>query len=296
MKFYKPDWESIHKNEPINSSDEELHSFWQIECKKWLEKLKHQFDDNQTYNTFESDNFIILSSAPEDYNQYFLDFLEYCRNIILKNLKGIATDEGFGKHAAIITSDQATYYNYIFDFFPDETEMGLSSGIYINRGYGHFVFPHDEINNCEPVAAHELTHACLTNLPIPLWLNEGFATTMEDFILNSDLYQTSKEIILKHQKYWNEENIQNFWNGKSFYNTGEGQDLSYHLARLLIKNISHDYEKFKHFCNFAHYSDGGEAAAIKYLNISLGDLLEGLLGEGNWSPINQSKAELEMQH
>lgn len=283
MKYYIPDWESIHKTIGKDLSEKELSAAWIIECEKWLEKISSELGDS--YKTIESENFIILSSEEDDYNQYFLKFFEFSRDRILSTLENIASDEGYGKHVVLITADQETYYDYILMFYPEDAKVGLSSGVYLNSGYGHFVFPSHEINYTEPVAAHELTHACLSYLPIPNWLNEGLAVSMEDVVLSRDYFEINKEIISKHQKYWNEENIQSFWEGSSFSNTDEGQELSYHLAQLLVRNISHDYEQFTDFTNHAHKDDAGEKASHEYLNISLGDLLVGVLGEGEWSPL-----------
>jgi len=73
-------------------------------------------------------------------------------------------------------------------FYPEEGEFDLSSGMYINEGYGHFVFPAQDINFAEPIAVHELTHVCVVHLPIPLWLNEGMAVLMEDVLADNHLF------------------------------------------------------------------------------------------------------------
>lgn len=177
-------------------------------------------------------------------------------------------------------------------FYPEDSKVGLSGGVYLNDGYGHFVFPAQDITFSESVAAHELTHACLFHLPIPLWLNEGLAMSMEDVVLNRNHFQMDRAIIAKHQTYWNEENIQTFWDGSSFANTDAGQALSYHLGQLLVRNISEDYAQFARFCKVAHVSDGGEKALLETFDISLGDLIEGLLGDGDWKPKQTNKADI----
>jgi len=282
MKYYRPDWTLISKTVNENFSKDQLNTAWSNECKKWLTTLQDEL--GSPYTLVESDNFIILSSEEDNYNQHFLKFLEYARTKILTNLVGIASDEGYGKHVVIIPADQETYYDYILMFYPEDAKVGLSGGVYLNDGYGHFVFPAQEINFTEPVAAHELTHGCLSHLPIPNWLNEGLAVSMEEVVLGHSYFEMNKKNIEKHQNYWNEDNIQHFWDGTSFSFPDEGQELSYHLAQLLVRNISHDDEQFKAFCNLADYKDAGEYASHQHLGISLGDLLDGLLGDGNWAP------------
>lgn len=297
MKYYKPNWYSIGGNVDANASFKEQNTFWINECDKWLAQLASELASRtgESYSTVESQNFIILSSEDEKYTNHFLKFLEFSRTKILNNLKEVASDDGFAKHVLIITADQETYYDYLFMFYPEDSKVGLSGGVYLNDGYGHFVFPSQEISFTESVAAHELTHACLSHLPIPLWLNEGLAVSMEDVVLNRNYFQMNKAIISKHQRYWNEDNIQAFWDGSSFASTDVGQELSYHLGQLLVRNISEDYEQFARFCNDAHLSDGGEKAFLEHFNISLGDLIEGLLGDGDWSPKQKYQVDTDSE-
>lgn len=45
----------------------------------------------------------------------------------------------------MIFQDNDQYYEHVGMFFPDEGEFGLSAGMYINEGYGHFVFPSKQL-------------------------------------------------------------------------------------------------------------------------------------------------------
>lgn len=277
----KPDWNKIALRIGDDLSHDDLHSEWSKECGKWLESIANEF--GKDYRIEESLSFSIMSNESERYIHVFSGFLERTLKRILNTLHGIASDEGFGKHVALIFKDIDQYYEYVGMFFPEEGAFGLSSGMYINEGYGHFVFPSQEIDYAEPIAVHELTHACLVHLPIPLWLNEGVAVLMEDVLAGNRLF-LDKEMVERHQKYWNEETIQNFWSGESFIAIDEGQELSYNLAYILARNISQNFTAFAKFCNSAHYEDAGELAAQECLGLSLTQIVGSFLGEGNWQP------------
>ncbi len=277
----RPDWNEIEKKINSDLSHNELHAAWSEECKTWLESVAAQFGDK--YRIKETDNFFILSDENDRYIKVFSAFLETTLKRILSTLNGIAADEGFGKHVAIIFQDTDQYYEYIGMFLPDSGDFGLSSGMFINEGYGHFVFPTQDINYAEPIAVHELTHACLAHLPLPQWLDEGIAVLMEDVLAGNHLF-LNREMLSRHQAYWNQETIQAFWSGDSFIATDEGQELSYHLAYILVRNFSQEFKAFTDFCNQAHYEDGGNAAAQRYLGMSLGEIAGLFLGEGNWQP------------
>ena len=136
----------------------------------------------------------------------------------------------------------------------------------------------------EATAAHELTHACLRHLPIPLWLNEGFAVAMEDEICGSAPLRMESERFAEHAGFWDEGTIQEFWSGAAFNRTDEGSSLSYELARYCLRSLAHDYDVFARFANSASFVDAGEAAAIDCYGGSLGGVIHQFFGAGDWSP------------
>ncbi len=282
----KPDWDAIALRLGDQLSHDQLNSEWTKECNRWLELIANKFGED--YRIKDTANFSIMSNENERYVRVFSEFLERSLKRILITLDGIASNDGYGKHVALIFQDVDHYYEYIDMFFPDEGEFGLSSGMFINEGYGHFVFPSQDINIAEPIAVHELTHACLAHLSIPIWLNEGLAVLMEDVLAGMHL-QINNEIFARHQHYWNQETIQGFWSGKSFSAIDEGQELSYHLAHILVRNISSDLSAFVKFANNANYVDAGEAAAQEYLGCSLAQIVGSFLGEGDWQSVTEPK-------
>jgi len=191
------------------------------------------------YTKIETDNFILISSEDHRYNKSLSVFLERCRKRLLSIAKGVCADEGFGKHVVIVFANIDTYYDYISYYGPQEGTYGLSSGMYLNYGYGHFVFQQGDMNMSEPIAAHEMTHALLAHL------------TPE--MINKSAYKL-------HQDFWDREKIQQFWHGESFSRPDDGQKLSYQLAQILVTNLSKDYKAFVEFANKANWSDSGEIA------------------------------------
>ena len=76
-----------------------------------------------------------------------------------------------------------------------------------------------------------------------------------------------------------------FWSGESFFAPDEGQELSYHLAQILVRNLMSDYPKrIPSFLNTANHVDAGNTALLDTCNISLDDLVTQFLGEGPWKP------------
>ena len=87
--------------------------------------------------------------------------------------------------------------------------------MHINHGCSHFATFHAELGAIEPVIVHEMMHACLGHLAIPAWLNEGLAVNTERRLCPRGTHQYApKELHWMHQKFWNDETIQEFWSGK----------------------------------------------------------------------------------
>ncbi|MEW8232770.1 MAG: hypothetical protein AB2745_20785 [Candidatus Thiodiazotropha endolucinida] len=280
--FPRPDWEGIYKEVDAAYKDIDQDALWCSIARSWMEKILPKL--SSLYSIHESDNFILVTSESKEYVSNFQRFLERTLKRIMKVLHGIASDEGYGKYVVLIFDDIDLYYSYISYFYEEDGVYGLSSGMYLNRGYGHFVFPYQELSYAESIAAHEMTHALLAHLPIPAWLNEGMAVSIENLITGSAPLRMDNKMYSRHQSFWGEKEIQEFWSGKVFYRPDEGQELSYQLAQFAVNSLSQDYNVFIEFANKAHLKDGGEAAAIEVYEGSLGNLIYQFFGEGEWSP------------
>ncbi len=256
----------------------------------WLNELNAQLGQNYSLN--QSDNFILLSAKNDRQLKLIFSFLESAYQRILMTLNGIAKPRQGDKLAVILFDEIESYYRYIAYYYPDDGEYQMSSGCFLNEGAGHFALPDTDMSSLESVVAHELTHALVNHLNIPLWLNEGLAVNTEIAITGYSPYLLNSQKHNKHVNYWNEKTIQEFWFGSSFSKPGDASELSYHLAQLLVHSLSENFEQFSRFVNQAEYQDAGEAAAIRIFGGSLGDLIESIYGEGEWAPYN-SKGSIE---
>lgn len=281
-----PDWDQIYNHVEQNGPAHEQHQLWCNIARNWVELLSENL--THAYTKVETENFILISSEGSRYNKSLSIFLESCRKRLLSIAKGICADDGFGKHVVIVFADIDSYYDYVSYYGPQEGTYGLSSGMYLNYGYGHFVFQQDDMDMSEPIAAHEMTHALLAHLPIPAWLNEGMAVNMESMVTGATPERLNKSTYELHQDFWDNEKIQEFWRGESFFRSDDGQKLSYQLAQILVTNLSKNYEPFVKFANKVNWVDGGESAMKEIYDLSLGDMVANFLGEGDWSPAPSS--------
>lgn len=233
----------------------------------------------------ESANFMLLSALEPRPAKVLLEYLERSLRRVLATLPGIASDEGHGKNLVMVFPDEDTYYRYVANYGSESSEPeAFSGGMFIDAGYGHFVFAEGPFEHMEPLVVHELTHCLVRHLPIPAWLNEGLAVNTEQRFARTQPRYRANELQYLFGRFWNEETIQEFWSGKSFLRPDEGQPLSYELARLLVHLLDKDYERLARFCGAALREDAGEAAAQAVFGTGLEELAAVVLGPGSWMP------------
>lgn len=278
--YPRPDWAAIEQV-LSQSSEAQAHDLWSLAARTWLEVTADQL--GSPYGVMETANFLYLTPLGERNAGLLKAFSEKALRQILAKLEGLAEVDVCGKRVIMIFDSLDDYYGYSSYFYADG-EHPMSSGVFLNTEYGHIAIPFYDVAETEATVAHELTHNCLRHLPIPLWVDEGLAVTIENELCNNHPLRMGAERLREHQAFWNDETIQEFWSGSSFARIDEGNGLSYELARFCIRALAHDISSFMAFAQHASYEDGGEAAAFEIFEGSLGGLIEQFFGAGNWSP------------
>lgn len=283
-----PDWN--RQPWPEAGEDQALHRLANGQAAAWLDAMIAALPGQ--YARAESDNFMLLSALEPRPTRVLLDYLERSRRRVLATLPDIAAGKGHGKNVVMVLGDEDSYYQYVSNYGSSSSEPeAYSGGMFIDAGYGHFVFSQGTFESMERVVVHELTHCLVRHLPIPAWLNEGLAVNVEHrFVPQRPRYQPHERRYL-FGRFWNASTIQEFWSGKSFLRPDDGQPLSYELARLLVELLDKDHELLTRFCAAARYEDGGEEAAMSVLGASLDELAGVVLGVGDWKPQPPSWAE-----
>lgn len=292
-----PDWQRLAQDEDSEWSEPVRDAFWTAVADGWLRELAQALGGE--YRVLASERFLLLTALPERDARDFLSFCEKARRRIMDNLGPLAHPVGGGKHVCLVFAEEDSYYDYIDHYYPDSGgEYAMSSGMFIQAGYGHFALSEIEMSAMQPVIAHELTHALLSHLPIPAWLNEGMAVNTEHAIFprladpRASGYSL-EEIASKHAAFWNPQRIQEFWSGKSFLRSDDGNMLSYDLAKKMTLLIARDHEPFVRFALAASWEDGGAAAAAAALGYPVEHLIQAILGEGDWVPKPEVWEEIE---
>jgi hypothetical protein len=263
-----------------NYDEDEL---WSEIARQWLGELQRALPAG--YAPSESNCFILLSQLESGESRRILRWCELYRQLILDSLPDAARDDTAGKCVVIVCRDEHDYYNYLADFYPEEGEFGRAGGMFISEGHPHILLSEQYKVAFERSIAHELAHFLLHHLSLPIWLDEGVTQLVEDIVLDTSYFGMNHELKTRHRQYWNRETVMYFWRGDSFFAADDGQELSYSLAQVLVRNMLADYRSV--FCEFlraASSNDAGESAALEILGESLGDRVAQFLGPGDWTP------------
>lgn len=271
--FKRPDWTAMSDPVEQGLSEAEKHTAWHQIAKIWLGWLAEGC--KTAYEQSESNEFLIFAPANYADRQALHAYLETSYQQILQQLPGIASPEGYGKHLVILLHDDDHFQRYLSYFYQQSSlPMTCADGVFVNDGYGQLVLRAKPLPELASTIAHELTHACLTHLALPVWLDEGVADFIEDQLCQSAPFYLNEDAISQHGRYWTDQLAQQFWQGRSFFADDDEQcGLSYHLARALVQTLLSDYDSFKQFVQQANWSDAGAAAFAKVYQLPIESLL-----------------------
>jgi hypothetical protein len=278
--FSRPNWKAIQGFIKEHVLKDELPDVWKFVAKCWLRQLASDLGGG--CQIFESQSFYCLSDLVPEITDDLISFAESTVQKIRQTLREAAWTGFYGKHVLLLFSDADDYYSYI-SYLYKEGEHPLTGGMFIRVGYGHIAVPFVTMHFAQSTLVHELVHNLLCHLPIPSWLNEGLAVTIERLAVPSSS-RINQDLVNEHLEHWNEKNIQAFWAGKSFRITGQDNKLSYSLAEVFVNLLLEKGPDFVPFVRTANGRDAGQAAALAIFGCDLGDIAATFLGPGNWRP------------
>lgn len=243
---------------------------WRAIIPQWLDRLGNEMRGD--YRLDETPEFTILQPTAVDRPEHFLDHAERSRALAMRFWPGLAIEKDVvGKHVVIIAESQDDYYDYTSYLYPDGA-YGGSGGMCIREGgYTHIVINAFPRYDQEITLTHEIAHALLAQLPLPVWVEEGMVQIVEEAInKNAVAYIDAFE----HKQHWAEHTFAGLWLGSAFSEPDPGQHLAYQLSRHMVFELAKkDLTRFIAFANDAHRFDGGRVAAAEHLGHSLAGCL-----------------------
>lgn len=277
------DWEAARLASGTTSAEAEA-----LACirRAWLLHLRDALGPH--FRVTESQDAVVLASLDSMTVPALSRYVSTTRKRVARVLDGVAHFEPGQKSVVVVFDDEDSYYHYVSTYYPAEGEFAFSGGMFIGGDCPHFVVKRGDLHAVEPVIAHELTHSALTHLKLPLWIDEGLAVNTEHRLTGVPrTVYTAQQLHGKHVAFWDAARIQEFWSGRSFQRTDDGNLLSYELARILVQEMSREWSRFASFVQEASREDAGHAAARRLLEIDLAQSVCALFdkeGPAGWAP------------
>jgi hypothetical protein len=281
-----PNWQSILAAVPENASDNQQHTAMQEATRQWLKALAAALPD--LYLIEETGNFILLLPAHSKLVSSLPGFCESALKSLTETLQGFLTEEGHGKHVALVFDNIDSYASYLAPFHPEEGTHRLADAMCLKKDYYHIVIGPSHGENSNYPLFHELVHLLLSCYPMPMWLEEGIIKLLEAQFWQRPVHLDDRTVKL-HRRHWNDETIQQFWSGKSFGIPGNLSMLSYSLADVIVSLIQSHSKYLLDFMAAAQWEDAGQSAAIEHLGLPLGEIVGMFLGDGAWNPRSPSQ-------
>lgn len=278
-RFPHPDWEGIAALIEAPGADRSaVNLAWCTAATQWMGYFAEALGSG--YKVFESDNFILVSTADTSRIHGTLRFLEECHARISESLPFVKHEVLYGKCAVVVFGSEDDFYGYFADFHEVDGDYAMAGGVYLNEGYGHFALPSENLAVYRSVMCHELCHALLASMELPAWLDEAVTGEIEHQIVGGNPYELDREIIKEHRGYWTTQRLNSFWSGESFGFPDNGQRLSYHLARFLFNALASysSPDSMASFMKSASREDSALSAARDILGVDLIEVLSDLLG------------------
>lgn len=244
---------------------------------QWLAKVAAPMG----YHVVTTDNFLIMTRADNDDLRRLIRVCEGCLTRIVRTLRLARLDSRFERMTVLAFAAWRPYRRYLHHVMPMDDHRAFA-GVFIGDLYPYVIIKtkHVELTR---LLAHELTHACLHHLPLPLWLNEGLTQVCEDVVVEASSFHLTAASAAEQEAFWREHSLESFWDGTAFYS--DAASHAYTLAAVLVRTMLVDYgERFPKFVERANRADAGQLAAQAILGVGLEDRVAIYLGPGDWRP------------
>lgn len=280
----RPNWDVIHTWVESHVAAPDQPAAWAEIAEDWLSVLNQALGN--AYRVHRSEHILLFASVNDEQAEMLLRYAESGIATITDALGDLACEKWLGPLVILLFADNETYGNFTSPTDP-EIELIRSAGTCFRHGYVHIAVRPAAPDPLSRTILHELTHACLSHLNLPLWLEEGITQLAEEAALFQwGHFTLNSESAAENRRYWREHGLSQFWWGEGFLLFDEGQGYSYQLAQILFRLIMADHRKrLPDFVRHAVAEDAGDSAARKYLGKGLAELAAQFLGQGSWDPI-----------
>lgn len=289
-----PNWDALKIRMVSRFDEDERFDAWTEVARDWLRHLSDATDG--TYVFTEMENTLAFGPNDAEVLKPIVRCAESARRSLLSAMPGLAEFHSPGKLVVLAWAGSDAYYRYVSAYHPEDGEFGVSGGMHIRSECPHIALHHVRGDQTAQALAHEMTHASVSHLQLPQWIEEGMAQMFERDHSGIPARTFEPHDVEKNRRYWHKIGLTAFWSGKGFSAMGNVQQYSYELAEILVRLLFADHApgwfrrnraaqlRLHAFLRDAKAEDAGQSAALDHLSYGLESLAARFLGDGDWGP------------
>ncbi|MDB5341074.1 MAG: peptidase superfamily protein [Planctomycetaceae bacterium] len=279
------DWDVVGRWIAKHVPQAEQPQAWTDIVDQWLDRLDRALGKKN--RAMLSENLLLFAPGNFQQMEQLLDFGEAGLKEILSSLGDLATESRRGPIVLLLFADDRTYGRYTSPFDPAVGAVQSAGMCFRSSSLVHVALKPAKIESLQRTVLHEITHACLGHLSLPLWLEEGITQLAEEAALPDwARFKLSSEEAAAIREFWREQGLSEFWWGTGFFAIDGMQQFSYQLAQVMFRIITTSYkQRLPEFVRRACEDDAGESAARDVLGKGLAEIAQQFLGPGNWEPV-----------
>ncbi len=276
----RPDWEAVTYRISLLPKGERSAAWGRAE-RAWLEALTEAWGGG--YRLWARGNCLLVTDLPEAEAERALSFMIRALRQIDELLERVGLnpvivnnrEDGLPGYNILIACCQTEdYLRYISYHYPEDHRGGMSAGLCLREQMVHTVAHGRDFAVMQATIAHELAHSHLATCVMPMWLEEGLVTLLEDAVAGGSVFSTQHWHIEQHQSFWTLERLKTFFWGEGFCTVEDGLGLAYALANAIVRRLMElDRPTFARFVRESDWQDGGAAACRDLYDCDLMDLV-----------------------
>ncbi len=166
-------WEQVDRWVQVSVPEDRARDAWTSAQMQWLGRLSFALGPH--YHLFQSPRALLLGAMNRAFGRYASGRIERALTTLDYVLPGIVQESSRGKHVVICLAGEDEVKRYMAEY-PETSDNW--DGICLRREDVHVVIRCAEAIP-DLLLVHELTHACLTHLQLPRWLDEAMSQRME---------------------------------------------------------------------------------------------------------------------
>ncbi|MCB9888761.1 MAG: hypothetical protein H6836_04220 [Planctomycetes bacterium] len=281
----RPRWDEVRERiDRAGDGETERDGAWSQTIHAWIRRLAAAMQPPATVT--HSEQFTLVACAGAEDTETLFAFFETALAKIQVSLPSLVDTSRLPHLLVVLFETWDGYYDYV-DLQrrgeESENEIAASGGMFLRRPVPHYVSRRDDLGITKTTAAHELTHFCLSQLELPLWLDEGIARTLEAVVEQGPALSLDASRLQQHRDLWDVATIQQFWSGRAWTDP-VSSELAYELARMAVCALVGEPNVFVAFVRHADWRDAGQSAFQRTCGTGLEGLITQFFGPGSWAP------------